>query len=161
MLRKIISRRFTKMSSNYLSPNRPVQDRVMNTPSWPVPYYKRKLRAAPVQNGRVFDLEIPNEFVTDEDVIDLKNRLELDPSKREMIQAVEQNIKTDGTFRFLKLLYRKWYLKHQGGMLGRRSGVNFLLFDLLILVYLIAYCLGLSGGYHCLAQKSQIFSLIL
>ena len=79
----------------------------MNTPSWPVPYYKRTLRAAPVQGGRVFDLDLPTEFVTDEDVIDLKNRLELDPSKREMIQAVEQNIKTDGRFRFLELLYRE------------------------------------------------------
>lgn len=89
------------MNNNPLSPNRPVQDRVMNTPSWPIPYYKRKLRAEPVQNGRKFDLDFPDEFVTDEDVIDLKNRLEVDPSKRDMILAVENNIKTDGMAFFL------------------------------------------------------------
>ena len=99
MLRKCIRRSMSLINSPSMS--RPVQERVMSTASWPVPYYKRFMRAHPSPNSRKIVIEVRSEKMTDDDVVDLKFKMELNPEKREIMTAYENNIKTDSNPVFL------------------------------------------------------------
>ena len=93
MLRKLVKKPFSLINTPGLS--RPVQERVMSTPSWPVPYYKRLMRCYPAENPRKLNIEVNSGEITDEDVINLKFKMELNPEKREIMLAYENNIQTD------------------------------------------------------------------
>ena len=96
MLRRTLKRSFSLI--NNLTPNRPVQERVMSTTSWPVPYYKRAEREYAADNPRKLNIEGRKAKLTDEDVISLKFKMEQDPEKRAIMQAFENNIKTNSKF---------------------------------------------------------------
>ena len=98
MLRKSLKRLFSQIN-NYPTPFRPVQERVMSTSSWPTPYYHRAYKAFPIESPRKFDLDGRSEELTDDDVISLKFKMELDPKKRHIMEAFENNIQTDSKCR--------------------------------------------------------------
>ena len=93
MLRRCLKRTFSLMNTG--NPTRPVQERVMSTSTWPVPYYKRIAKAFAEHNPRKFNLDGRDKELTDEDVISLKFKMEQDPNKRDIMLAFENNIKTD------------------------------------------------------------------
>ena len=101
MLRSAIKRSFCLI--NAATPNRPVQERVMTTSSWPVPYYKRISKAYPAKNARKFNIEVGSFKVTEMDVIQLKNKLEMDPNTKQIVFGYENNVKTNGKFHYINL----------------------------------------------------------
>ena len=80
---------------NNPQPFRPVQERVMSTTSWPVPYYKRMFKSSAVHTPRNLSLDVRSSEITDLDVIKLKNKLELNPAKRDIVRGFEDNVKTN------------------------------------------------------------------
>ena len=77
---------------------RPVQERIMSTSSWPVPYYKRIVKAKPAANSRKFNLDGREHLIEDGDVVDLKFKMELDPKRRDIMIAYENNVKTNSKY---------------------------------------------------------------
>jgi hypothetical protein len=44
----------------FLSGSNPIRERVVSTPSWPVPYYQRVSKAYPIRCTHIFIKRIPN-----------------------------------------------------------------------------------------------------
>ena len=103
MLQRTLRRCFGQLHNNP-SITRPVQERIMSTPSWPVPYYKRQWKAAPAAEARKFKLDARSDTICDDDVVDLKYKMELNPEKFEIIRAFEDNSQTNSRAFFYSFL---------------------------------------------------------
>lgn len=90
-----LMRPFSKFINDSSSMERPISDRVVSTPEWPVPYYQRLYRAYPVRDHSQPDLSAVGADFGDLMVWHAKEDFGRTQEGRDIIAHVEDNIELD------------------------------------------------------------------
>lgn len=90
-----IIRPFSKFINDASSTERPISDRVVSTPEWPVPYYQRLYRAYPVRDQTQPDLSAVGAEFGGLMVWHAKEEFGKTQEGRDIIAHVEDNLELD------------------------------------------------------------------
>ena len=85
------ARSFTKLI-NFPHPDRAVQDRVMTTAQWPVPYYQRVFKAYPVREQKVATFASMGPTINEMHWINARHILQSYQAGRDTLAHVEDNL---------------------------------------------------------------------
>ncbi len=91
--RLVLKRSFALDNTRTLT--RHIQDRVMSTPQWPVPYYERQYNGAKVSESSQDDLSCAGREICMTDVKDTKHMLNTTVQGRQILQHFENHAKVD------------------------------------------------------------------
>lgn len=91
-----ILRPFSKFINDASATERPISDRVVSTPEWPVPYYQRLYRSYPVRDNTQQDLSSVGAKFGDLMVWHAKEDFSRTQEGREIVTHVEDNLELDG-----------------------------------------------------------------
>lgn len=93
----------TLTSKSYISTHlqdrqsNPIKERVMSTPTWPVPYYQRIHRAYPVREDKNINLSTADLEFSDVNWYSAKEALNRSLKGRQIVQYTENNVRTNST----------------------------------------------------------------
>jgi hypothetical protein len=73
----------------------PIKERVMSTPTWPVPYYQRMVKAYPVREKKSVNLSLMDFDADDTNWYAAKEILNETLKGRQIVEYTEKNIKTN------------------------------------------------------------------
>lgn len=98
---KTSTRGFSKLI-NFPIPDRAVQDRVMTTAQWPIPYYQRLMKAYPVRERKVANFGTLGSTINENHWLAARHVLQGTKEGREALEHVENEMKLSSEFTRLR-----------------------------------------------------------
>ena len=112
-LRKLPARHFSKLV-NFPHPDRAVQDRVMTTPQWPIPYYQRHFKAYPIRERKLANFGMLDNAISERHWHVARHHLKATAAGRETLDHVENNLQLTSELTRLRPSLRRYWQFGQG-----------------------------------------------